>query len=276
MYITGVTRAQLIHSEILVLSLRKTLQYIVQAPSLDKIGANVQAFDGYTQDSVKVIAYITTVYDLNNTLDVLEISRTEFGTVFLHEASINGYYWGSTAVPSIKLSGAETATLMPTSFPSVLPSAEPSPLPSIKPTIKPTYIPTPAPTPHPTNEPTALPTKYPTMLPTAVPTVPMGMYMLDISTMVLIVFVGIFFVWVIFAPDYDSFSYPTTSSQRVAGELSMYIYRFADVVMQPFIYIYNFFARNSYESIAEEADQYWGRRRSSLNENIRMSRFMSP
>ena len=101
--------------------------------------------------------------------------------------------------------------------------------------------------------------------------------MLDISTIVLIVFFGICFIWVIFAPEYDSFSYPMTSSQRVAGEVSMYIYRFADVVMQPFIYMFNILARNSYEPVAEEqGESSVQRRRSSFSDNIRMSRFMSP
>ena len=101
--------------------------------------------------------------------------------------------------------------------------------------------------------------------------------MLDISAIVLIVFFGIFFTWIIFAPEYDSFSYPTTSSQRVVGELSMYIYRFADVVMQPFINTFNMLARNSYEPVAEEqAESSVQRRRSSFSDNIRMSRFMSP
>lgn len=147
-------------------------------------------------------------------------------------------------------------TPVPTLSPTFAPSPEPSQVPSQGPTEHPTKYPTLQPTAQPSKVPTAPPSKYPTFAPTASPTLPVSAYIFDLSEIMIFVFLLVVMIWVFCSPDYDFFSYPTTSTERVAGELSLYLYRFADVVLQPFIYVISFFSRRreSYQSIPRRSN----------------------
>jgi PT repeat len=98
--------------------------------------------------------------------------------------------------------------------------------PSSQPTSKPTFAPT------------DKPTDRPSFQPTAKPTVDIEAYVLDLTTVAILFLFIVFIIWIALAPDYDTFSYPTTPVQRFWSDISLTLFQFADAIMQTFVYLF--------------------------------------